>query len=164
VFDEFQDVISLGDSLTGTIRSELEQHGDAAGYIFSGSHPGMMRDLFTSRRRAFFGQATPIAVGPLDAEVLGEEIAARFAAHARDVGGALDPILSLSGGHPQRALLLAHHVFERTEPGVVADTDTWQEALADTVVRSTGKSKVSGNGSVPLNASCSRSSQTMRCR
>jgi uncharacterized protein len=132
VFDEFQDVISVGDELTGTIRSELEQHGDAAGYIFSGSHPGMMRDLFTSRRRAFFGQATPVAVGPLDAAVLGEEIAARFAAHGRDVGDALGPILSLSGGHPQRAMLLAHHVFEQCAPGAAADTDTWQAALEDT--------------------------------
>jgi uncharacterized protein len=132
VFDEFQDVIAIGDALTGTIRSELEQHGDAAGYVFSGSHPGMMRDLFSSRRRAFFGQATPITVGPLDAMELGEEIAARFSARRRDVGDALDPLLALSGGHPQRAMLLAHHVFQRTSPGHTADTDTWQAALENT--------------------------------
>jgi uncharacterized protein len=53
-FDEFQDVVRVSDALAGTMRSELEQHGGAAGYIFSGSHPGLMRDLFSDRRHAFF--------------------------------------------------------------------------------------------------------------
>jgi hypothetical protein len=30
VFDEFQDVVRVGDALVGTIRSELEQHGKVA--------------------------------------------------------------------------------------------------------------------------------------
>jgi uncharacterized protein len=132
VFDEFQDVISVGEALTGTIRSELEQHGDAAAYVFSGSHPGLMRELFVSRRRAFFGQATPISVGPLDLVVLAEHIAARFTHAGRDVGGALDPLLALSNGHPQRAMLLAHQIFEHTGPRETADTDTWQAALEAT--------------------------------
>ena len=35
-FDEFQDVIRLGNGVTGTIRSELEQQRHQAAYLFSG--------------------------------------------------------------------------------------------------------------------------------
>ena len=77
-FDEFQDVVRVSDALVGTMRSELEQHGDAAGYIFSGSHPGLMRDLFSDRRHAFFAQAKPIPLPRLGSEDLADYIGARF--------------------------------------------------------------------------------------
>jgi len=130
VLDEFQDVLRAGPELDGTIRSELERHGEAAGYVFSGSHPGLMRDLFASRRRAFFGQAAPVELGPLHVEDLAPFITDRFAALRRDPGDALGPLLDLAQGHPQRAMLLAHHLFVATGPGEVADSDTWSAALA----------------------------------
>src|SRR6202034_2534546 len=77
-FDEFQDVVRVGDALAGTIRSELEQHGNAAAYLFSGSHPGLMRDLFSDRRHAFFAQAKPVDLPRLGAEDLAEYIGSRF--------------------------------------------------------------------------------------
>jgi AAA+ ATPase superfamily predicted ATPase len=77
-FDEFQDVVRAGDALTGTIRSELEQHSTVAAYIFSGSHPGLMRDLFSDRRHAFFAQAKPIDLPRLEAADLAEYVGARF--------------------------------------------------------------------------------------
>jgi hypothetical protein len=58
VFDEFQDVLAAKDRVDAVIRSEIQHHGDAASYIFAGSHVGMMRELFADRRRAFYGQAT----------------------------------------------------------------------------------------------------------
>ncbi|HSD77690.1 MAG TPA: hypothetical protein VLA98_09805, partial [Solirubrobacteraceae bacterium] len=41
-FDEFQEVVRIDAALPGVFRSELEAHGPAAGYVFSGSHPGLM--------------------------------------------------------------------------------------------------------------------------
>jgi hypothetical protein len=133
VFDEFQDVLRAGEQVDAVIRSELERHRDAAAYVFSGSHPGMMRELFGSRRRAFYSQAGLVVLGPLGAADLAEEIGARFAAHRRDPGDALDPLLDLAAGHPQRAMLLAHHLFQRTRVGHPADSDTWARALSDAV-------------------------------
>ena len=130
VFDEFQDVVRAGGQVDAVMRSELEQQRDAAAYVFSGSHPGMMRELFGSRRRAFYAQAGLVEVGPLEAEDLGEYVGGRFAAHRRDVGEALAPLLDLAAGHPQRAMLLAHHLFERTPAGRAADSDRWAAALA----------------------------------
>lgn len=133
VFDEFQDVLRAGQQVDAVIRSELERQGDAAAYVFSGSHPGMMRELFGDRRRAFFAQAGLVELGPLDEGDLAEHVGARFAAQRRDAGEALDALLDLCGGHPQRAMLLAHHLFERTPPAGTADSDTWAAALLDAV-------------------------------
>jgi uncharacterized protein len=130
VFDEFQDVVRVGDAITGTIRSELEQHGKVAAYIFSGSHPGLMRDLFSDRRHAFFAQAKPIELPPIAAEDLSEYVGARFEAGGRDPGEALEPLLATAGGHPQRAMLLAHHLYECTRPKTTSTTQQWVAAFA----------------------------------
>ena len=129
-FDEFQDVVRVGDALTGTIRSELERHGKAAAYLFSGSHPGLMRDLFSDRRHPFFAQAKPIDLPRLGAEDLAEYIGARFEGGRRDPGEALEPLLGTADGHPQRAMLLAHHLYECTKTGGVATGEQWLAAFA----------------------------------
>jgi hypothetical protein len=129
-FDEFQDVLRAGTNADAVIRSEIEKHAGVAGYIFSGSHVGMMRELFTNRRRAFYGQATEIVLRPLGADELADHIGARFDTYRRDPGDALAPLLDLAGGHPQRALMLANKLFARTERGAEADGETWLRAVA----------------------------------
>ena len=131
-FDEFQDVVRIGPEAPATIRSELETHRTAAAYTFSGSHPGLMRDLFSDRRQAFFAQAPAIELPRLPADELAEYVDARFAHADRDPGDALAPLLDLAGGHPQRAMLLAHHLYELTRRGRPATGETWLRALAAT--------------------------------
>jgi hypothetical protein len=128
-FDEFQEVLRIDAALPGVFRSELESHGTAAAYVFSGSHPGLMREMFADRRHAFFAQAAPVQLGPLPPDALAEFIDGRFADAKRDPGEALGPLLDSSEGHPQRAMLLAHHLFERTARGRVASVETWLDAL-----------------------------------
>ena len=129
-FDEFQDVVRVGDALTGTIRSELEQHGKVAAYVFSGSHPGLMRDLFSDRRHAFFAQAKPVDLPRLGAEDLAEYIGSRFESGGRDPGEPLELLLAIADGHPQRAMLLAHHLYEHTRPSATATSEEWVKAFA----------------------------------
>jgi uncharacterized protein len=129
-FDEFQDILRVGPNADAIIRSEIEGHAGVAGYVFTGSHIGMMRELFADRRRAFFGQATPIDLPPLAPDELGEYIAARFLHDERDPGEALAALLDLAQGHPQRALLLANKLFTATARGRAADSDAWSKALA----------------------------------
>jgi hypothetical protein len=130
VFDEFQDLLRAGGELDAVFRSQIEQHGDAASYIFAGSHPGMMTELFATRRRAFYGQAGPVSLGVLDPADVADYVTERFARDGRDPGEALGLLLDTAGGHPQRTMLLAHHVWEQTAPRAGADTDTWQAAFA----------------------------------
>jgi hypothetical protein len=127
-FDEFQDVVRIR-GLAATFRSELEQHGTAAAYLFSGSHPGLMRDTFADRRYAFFAQAAAVPLGELPADALERFISARFAAGKRDPGDGLEPLLDLAAGHPQRSMQLAHHLYRHTPGGSGASTDDWASAL-----------------------------------
>jgi uncharacterized protein len=128
-FDEFQEVLSPRTPIDGAIRSVIEQHYNEAGYIFAGSHPGMMRALFDDRERPFYGQARAVPLAPLSSEDLAEFIGARFEDSGRDVGDALGPLLDVTRGHPQRAILLAHFLWERTVRGERADETTFTDAL-----------------------------------
>lgn len=128
-FDEFQEVVRIDAALPGVFRSELESHGKAAAYVFSGSHPGLVRELFSDRRHAFFAQAAPITLGPLPPDELAEYIVERFRAGMRDPGEALGPLLDTAEGHAQRAMLLAHHLYERVGAGESGDIESWVDTL-----------------------------------
>jgi hypothetical protein len=141
-FDEFQEVVRIDAALPGVFRSELEQHRSAAAYVFSGSHPGLMRELFADRRHAFFAQAAPVALGPLPADALADFLVARFAAGRRDPGEALGPLLDTAEGHPQRAMLLAHHLYQRLRPDETAGIEAWEDALAGAVREAHGEIQV----------------------
>jgi hypothetical protein len=129
-FDEFQDVVNIP-GVAATFRSELEQHGTAAAYVFSGSHPGLMRDTFADRRHSFFAQAAAVPLRELPADALEQFISARFAEGRRAPGDGLGPLLDLAAGHPQRSMQLAHHLYVHTPRDGHASTDSWQDALAD---------------------------------
>jgi uncharacterized protein len=128
-FDEFQEVVRIGPSLPGVFRSELERQGSAVGYVFSGSHPGLMRELFADRRHAFFAQAAPMTLDTLPSDDLAEHITQRFADGRRDPGEGLGPLLDAAEGHPQRAMLLAHHLYTRTDECSQAGIEDWLNAL-----------------------------------
>ena len=44
----------------------------------------------------------------------------------------LDALLATARGHPQRATLLAHRLWDEVAPGKAADEDDWQAGLART--------------------------------
>ncbi|CAN5422376.1 hypothetical protein BH18ACT8_BH18ACT8_16920 [soil metagenome] len=108
VFDEFQDLLGAGDGLDGLVRSHVQYHADAAVYVYAGSHPSLMRRLFADQERPLYGQAEPMQLGllPMDETLL--ELHERFAALQQSPGSALEPLVLMAGGHPQRTMLLAH--------------------------------------------------------
>ena len=130
VFDEFQDLLAAGDQTDKLIRSVIQHHAHEAAYIFAGSQPGMMRELFEDRRRALYGQAQPFDLGPLPIGAVADALHERFERHGRDAGNAVDPLLGFTRGHPQRTMQLAHHLFALTPPKGTADEQTWLDALA----------------------------------
>lgn len=129
VFDEFQDVLDTKSSADGLIRSRIELHGDEASYIFAGSHPGLMAKLFGDRAQPLYGQARAVPLEPLRDDDLADYIDGRFGDADRQIGEIVDPLLSLVRGHPQRAMLIAHHLWEATPRGQAADEQAWVAAL-----------------------------------
>jgi uncharacterized protein len=111
-FDEFQDLLVADEALDGLVRSVIQHHGAAAAYVYAGSEPSLMRALFSERERPFYGQARPLALSSLPSDEAGNDIAAALADAGLEPGDAVDRILAFTTGHPQRTMLLAHHLYE----------------------------------------------------
>ena len=129
IYDEFQTVLQARPQLDGVMRSVIEQHTKEASYVFAGSHPGMMHTLFEDRERPFYGQARPVPLTPLRDDDLADYVGRRFSETGRKVDEALDLLLDLAAGHPQRAMLIAHYLWEHTAPRETADETTFAAAI-----------------------------------
>ena len=125
--DEFQDVDKIPD-LDGLIRSHIQYHGEVASYVFAGSEPGLMKQLFESKDRPLYGSAVPMRLERLADEDIAEYVSRRFQQTKRGVGEALRPFLESARGHPQRAMLLAHRLWEEVARGETATLDSWATA------------------------------------
>jgi len=118
-YDEFHEMLAAQPDLDGVLRSHIQHHAGAVSYVFAGSHAGMMDALFGDRRRPLFEQARAVRVGPLPPPDLADFIEDRFA----DADRALMPttaeeLARMAAGHPQRAMMIAHFLWERAERGV----------------------------------------------
>ena len=129
-FDEIQDVLAVNGA-DGKIRSVIQHQDDAATYAFAGSAPGVMQQLFADPRRPLLDQAVPRNLDPLGLDDVGEYVVGRFRKTGRNAGPALAPLLEFTRGHPQRSMMLAHYLWQRTPRGATADEGTWISALDD---------------------------------
>jgi uncharacterized protein len=111
-FDEFQDLLVADDALDGLVRSVIQYHAESAAYVFAGSQPSLMRALFSDYERPFYGQARPLQLPSLPVAEAAEDIEGILARDGLEPGSAVDELLAFSGGHPQRTILLAHHLYE----------------------------------------------------
>lgn len=127
--DEFQDVDKVPD-LDGLIRSHIQHQGEVASYVFAGSEPGLMKQLFENKDRPLYGSAVPLRLKRLANGDIAGYVVDRFARSERSVGDALNPLLDSAKGHPQRAMLLAHRLWAEVGKGEAATLDDWNMAHA----------------------------------
>jgi hypothetical protein len=128
VFDEIQDVLAVPGA-DGKIRSVIQHQGEAATYAFAGSAPGMMAQLFADPGRPLLEQAVPRNLAPLPLDEVADYVQARCERTGRTVDAALAPYLEFTRGHPQRSMMLAHYLWQRTPRDAAADEATWLSAL-----------------------------------
>ncbi len=114
VFDEFQALVGVESSLDGLIRSRIQHHAESATYVFAGSGVSLMRALFSERERPLYGQAQPLELIPLPGSALAGYVEDRFDGAGVDVSEVTDAYLAFVEGHPQRAMLVAHHLWRET--------------------------------------------------
>jgi len=119
--DEFQDLLVADDALDGLVRSVIQHHAGAAAYVFAGSQPSLMRALFSDQERPFYGQARPLELPSLPIDEAARDIEALLSADGLDDDGAVDELLAFTGGHPQRTLLLAHHLYNLLADSTACD-------------------------------------------
>jgi hypothetical protein len=125
--DEFQDIGKVP-ALDGILRSHIQFQGDVASYVFAGSEPGLMKQLFERKEAPLYGSAVPLKLGRLRDEDIADYVADRFRHGKRNVGEALNPLLASAKGHPQRAMLLAHRLWEEVDRGATATLEEWERA------------------------------------
>lgn len=128
-FDEFQDVLAVP-AADDKMRAAIQHHDSGCAYVFAGSEPRLMNTLFADKRRAFWGQAEPLELSPLELADVADYVTERFAESGREIGEALRPLLGATQGHPQRTMFLASKLWDLTRPGQVATLETWMAALA----------------------------------
>jgi DNA-binding IclR family transcriptional regulator len=92
----------------------------------------MMPALFEDRARPLYGQAEPVRLGRLADADIAAYVRERFEATGRSCGEVLAGLLRVAQGHPQRAMLIAHRLWDETERGETAAEDEWLRALART--------------------------------
>ena len=128
VVDEFSSIARVPGA-AGALRTALQHHYHEIGIVVAGSHPSMMRTLFTDRAEPFYGQADLVEVGPLPPVAVEETVRSGFAATGRDAGSVAAPIVAFAQGHPQRTMQLADACWRHTAEGSAATAETWGEAL-----------------------------------
>jgi hypothetical protein len=130
VLDEFQALHEAWPQGEGVLRGHVQQQLGRASYIFAGSQPHLLEAAFADSGRAFYNQVLRVPLGRLEGPALAAAFTDRFEQTDRGAGVALSPLLALADGHPQRAMFLAHLLWEQTPLGEAADDQTWQATLA----------------------------------
>lgn len=111
--DEFQDMLTADDRLDGVFRS-VTQHQVNVAYVFAGSSASLMRELFGDRERPFYGQARPLELPPLPEDETFVYVRDRLPEHPQREAAAA-AVVQFAAGHPQRTVLLAHHLYDGLE-------------------------------------------------
>jgi uncharacterized protein len=127
VLDEFQDIVKVR-GMDALLRSHIQFQGEVASFVFAGSEPGLMRELFEERDRPLYAQAVPMKIGRLADQDIAEYVVSRFKESGRSVGESLNPLLAAAQGHPQRAMLLAHRLWQEVDEGGTGTLADWNAA------------------------------------
>jgi hypothetical protein len=127
VLDEFQDIVKVR-GMDALLRSHIQFQGEVASFVFAGSEPGLMRELFEERDRPLYAQAVPMKIGRLADRDIAEYVVSRFKESGRSVGESLNPLLAAAQGHPQRAMLLAHRLWQEVDEGGTGTLADWNAA------------------------------------
>jgi uncharacterized protein len=112
IFDELPDLLKVIEGVDGILRSHIQHHYQVASYVFAGSEPSLMAELFGDRRRPLFEQARSVPLGPLMPQPLAAWLEVRLASR-EPLGESIDELVTFSGGHPQRAMMIAHMLWEQ---------------------------------------------------
>ena len=87
-----------------------------------------MEQLFDDKERPLYGSAVPMRLDRLRGEDIAAFVIDRFRGTNRGAGEAVNPLLETASGHPQRAILLAHRLWEEVDEGATATLEDWRAA------------------------------------
>ena len=120
VFDEFQDLLLLGDDLDRKMRARI-QHHQKTSYVFMGSRKSLIQKMFFDSRRPFYYIGKKMEINAIPAEEFKPFIQDRFKATGKHIEGSeLERILQLTAGHPYFTQYLCFEIWNGTGRKVAA--------------------------------------------
>lgn len=128
VFDEFQTIATIANA-DAIIRSQIQHQRDVVSYLFAGSERHLLQALFSNQARPLYGQAEQFHLRPFSPEVAAEFVTRKFEETDRSAGRALQLLVTVAAGHPQRLSFLADYLWHATPAGGMATEVHWQTAL-----------------------------------
>jgi hypothetical protein len=129
VFDEFQEVVRVDDTLPNVMRA-IFQTQRAVGHVYLGSRRHVLTTIFNDRHEPFWRSTKQIELGRIEEHELGAYVRARFEATDRTIDDdALARLLGLTDGHPYATQELAYFSWEQVPLGHAAHTADVEQAL-----------------------------------
>ncbi|RKL61376.1 ATP-binding protein [Thermoanaerobacteraceae bacterium SP2] len=111
MFDEFQDAPNVIDpEIFKRMRAHFQTQ-QGVSFLFLGSKEGMMKNLFTGRKEAFYRFATMLPIPAIIEEEWMPYITQKFASrNIQTDETVIKEIIHLSGGHPQDTMFLCSEI------------------------------------------------------
>jgi hypothetical protein len=131
VLDEFQEVVTLDDTLPNRMRAVFQTQPEVA-HVYLGSKRHVVERIFSDRDDPFWRSARHMELGRLPLTALPEFVRERFTATERDIDDdALATVLETTDGHPYATQELAYFAWGRVPPGHACRADDVGGALRD---------------------------------
>ena len=114
VFDEFQELLSLGASLDKRLRSAIQFHKNI-NYVFMGSSESMMKQIFENKKSPFYHFGQLFTLDKISYGDFFQFLQTRFAAITDKASEISAQILNFSHCHPHYTQQLAFHLWMTLE-------------------------------------------------
>jgi len=114
VFDEFQDLLLLGQDLDKKMRAKIQYHKSTS-YVFMGSRRSLINKMFFDRRSPFYFIGKKMEINYISKKDFRPFIKEQFQATGKEVNEEIiDHILQITGGHPYFTQYLCFEIWNLT--------------------------------------------------
>jgi len=114
VFDEFQDLLLLGQNLDKKMRAKIQYHKSAS-YVFMGSRRSLINKMFFDRQSPFYFIGKKMEINYISREDFGPFIKGQFQATGKEISEEIiEHILQITGGHPYFTQYLCFEIWNLT--------------------------------------------------
>ncbi|MBI4667817.1 MAG: ATP-binding protein [Elusimicrobia bacterium] len=135
VFDEFQEVRTVGgETLEKMMRAVFQRQKDV-GYLFAGSKRHLMSDMVLNKNKPFYKMGKVVFLGKIPLKDLRDFIAIKFEVSGKNIKAeALDDILRLSCAIPYHTFHLCHEIWNDCAGGQIIGAGAVAPALENIIV------------------------------
>jgi len=120
VFDEFQDLLLLGQDLDKKMRAKIQYHRSTS-YVFMGSRRSLINKMFFDRRSPFYFIGKKMEINYIAKEDFRPFIKEQFQATSKEINEEIvEHILQITGGHPYFTQYLCFEIWNLTQRKVTS--------------------------------------------